>query len=172
MSIIARIPINPNGVRVRYPVARFIAPFGGGQYDFNQPFNTNQLLIPLENNSIYLIERINFYANVSEVAWLESAGAELPFFRLRFQNNPSNSIFPEPVRCGNYIANGEQLVFFRNTRKDDDLLITFGGIINQVAATVGVDPILAQVNFTIYQIINEKWAKQFIDPEHYAELGL
>lgn len=174
MAIIERIPVNPNGVRVRYPVKRFSAPFAAGQYDFNQAGNQDIPILPLANNSIYLIERINFFAGIAEATWLESMDTEanFPFFKLHLLKSPATSIFPEPIRCVNYIDNAEQLVFFRSLQKDDTLLITFGGIINQVAASVGIDPMLAEVNFTLYQVINEEWAKKFIDPKYYDTLGL
>ena len=70
--------------------------------------------------------------------------------------------WPEPVRCVNYIDNEEQLVFFRTGRVADDLLITFNGIVNQVAGMVGIDPLLAQVNFTMYEITDSQWIEKFI----------
>ena len=66
MSLIAQIPINPHGSRVRYPVKRFSAPFVAGAYDFDQVGNTDLLLYSLSPSSVYCMERINFFANVSE----------------------------------------------------------------------------------------------------------
>lgn len=164
MSLVAQIPINPNGSRVRYPVKRFSAPFGAGTYNFAQVGNTDVLLYKLSASSVYCMERINFYANVSEADWLEGMGAEatFPAFTVRFQHSPDVSIWPEPVRCVNYIDNEEQLVFFRTTRQDDNLLITFTGLVNQVAGMVGTDPLLAQVNFTMYEITDQPWIEKFI----------
>src|SRR5690606_25361603 len=109
MAIIERIPVNPQAVRVRYPVVRFSAPFAAGQYDFAQPGNTDQVLLPLESNSVYLIERINFFAQVAEADWLLSmdTAQNFPAFRLHYQNDDANSLYPEPVRCVNYIDNAE-----------------------------------------------------------------
>lgn len=167
MSVVAQIPINPNGVRVRYPVKRFSAPFVGGQYDFNQPGNTDQLLYTLAPESVYLMERINFAANVSEADWLGSMASEADFpgFVVNLKSDQSASLWPEKVRCVNYKSNAEQLVFFRTTQKADQLLITFDGIVNQVPGMVGVDPLLAQVNFTMYEITNQPWIREFIDKQ-------
>jgi len=167
MAIIAQIPINNNSTRVRYPVFRFSAPLGAGIYDFNIAGNTDQLLMPLQSNSVYLIERINFFAQAGEADWLESmrTPADFPAFTLRYQNESANSIFPEPVQCVNFVDNLEQLVFFRTTRDRENLLISFTGIVNQVAGMVGLNPLLTEVNFTIYQITDETWIKKFINPE-------
>jgi len=170
MSIIERIPVNPNAVRVRYPVKRFSAPFAAGQYDFAQAGNTNQLLLTLQANSVYLIERINFFAEADEADWLRSMDTEanFPAFRVHYLNDDANSLYPEPVRCVNYIDNAEQLVFFWTTREDESLLISFSGIVNQVAGMVGVDPLLAEVNFTLYQITDQPWNKRFINPDEFG----
>lgn len=170
MAIIERIPVNPQAVRVRYPVIRFSAPFAAGQYDFAQPGNTDQVLLPLEANSVYLIERINFFAQVAEADWLLSmdTAANFPAFKLHYQNDDANSLYPEPVRCVNYIDNAEQLVFFWTTREDENLLISFSGIVNQVAGMVGIDPLLAEVNFTLYQVTDQKWNLNFINPDHFG----
>lgn len=164
MAVIAEIPINPNGCRVRYPVKRFSAPFGAGIYDFDQAANTNVLLYDLSPHSVYLMERINFFANISEADWLGGMGAQdtFPAFVVNLKYSKAASLWPEPVRCVNYIDNEEQLVFFRTTRDDDQLLITFNGQVTQVAGSVGVDPLLAQVNFTMYEITDQHWIEKFI----------
>lgn len=170
MAIIEKIPVNPNAVRVRYPVKRFSAPFAAGQYDFNQPGNQNQLLLPMQANSVYLIERISFFAQAAESDWLLSMDTEanFPAFRLHYQFDDAHSLYPEPVRCVNYVDNAEQLVFFFSTRENENLLISFSGIVNQVPGMVGTDPLLAEVNFTLYQITDEAWNRRFINPDHFG----
>jgi hypothetical protein len=170
MSITEKIPVNPNAVRVRYPVQRFSAPLIAGQYDFGIAANTDILLLPLQSNSVYLIERISFFAQATESDWLESMGtaAQFPAFRLHYQFDDANSLYPEPVRCVNYVDNAEQLVFFRTTRDSENLLISFSGIVTQVAGMVGLNPLLAQVNFTIYQVTDENWNRKFINPDEFG----
>lgn len=161
MSILAKIPRDS---RVRYPVARFSAPFAAGVYNFSIPANENVVLLaPMQVSTVYLIERINFFANVPEGVWLESQDtiANYPNFRLHFLNSPSESLYPEPVRCVNYIDNGEQLIWYASTRSDESLLISFAGLVNQVPATVGIPTLFAQVNFTIYQVQNAEWIELF-----------
>ena len=162
MSILAKIPRDS---RVRYPVQRFQAAFALGVYDFSiVAGNQNQVLInPMQQNTVYLIERINFYASVPEGAWLEAqpALANFPSFRLSFLNSPSDSIYPEPIRCVNYVDNSEQLIWYYSTREAEQLLISFGGQVNQPASMVGIPTVFSQVNFTMYQIQNQDWVKAF-----------
>lgn len=176
MSLIERIPGSPAMQRVRYPVKRFSAPFLAGQYSFNQAANQNVLLMPLKANSVYLIERISFFAGAganAEGNWLEGMPAEVdfPFFRLHYRNDDANSLYPEPVRCVNFVDGLEQLLFFWSTREEEDLLITFGGIVNQVAGMVGIDPLLAEVNFTMYQITDSGWNRAFIEAQGVFPIG-
>lgn len=163
MSVIERIPLNNRASRVRYPPLRFAAPFLAGQYNFNQAANTDALLMKMSSNSLYLITAFSFFANVADSAWLESMDtkANFPAYRLRFKNGSAPSIFPDPIQCVNYVDNAEQLVYFDSGRKDEELLITFGGIINQVPAMVGQATIYAEINFTIYQITDEAFIREY-----------
>jgi hypothetical protein len=148
-------------------VIRFSAPLLLGQYNFGIAANTDIQLLKMQSNSVYLIERVSFFGQADEADWLESmdTAANFPAYRLHYQNDDSNSLFPEPIQCVNYVDNAEQLVFFRSTRDNENLLISFSGIVNQVAGMVGLDPLLCQVNFTLYQVTDEPWIKKFINPE-------
>jgi len=163
MSVIERIPLNNRASRVRYPPLRFSAPFDAGKYDFDQPGNTDVLLMELASNSLYLITAFSFFANVSESTWLEGMDTKLnfPAYRFKFKFNKSPSILPDPVQCVNYTDNAEQLVYFDSGRSGDQLLISFSGIVNQAAGSVGVDPLLAAINFTMYQITDEAFIRQY-----------
>jgi hypothetical protein len=167
LSITEHIPVNPNSTRVRYPVKRFSAPLLLGAYNYGIPANTDQLLLKMQANSVYLLERFSFFAQSSESDWLESMGAEIDFpsYRIHYRYDDSNSLLAEPVRCVNYVDNAEQLVFFRSTREGEELLISFSGIVNQVAGMVGLDPLLCQVNFTLYQVTDSHWITRFINPK-------
>lgn len=163
MPIILQIPLTVNASRPRFPVLRFSAPFAGGQYSFNQPGNTNITLMNLQSNSLYLLAAYSFFANVAEADWLGSmdTAANFPAFQLKFKNETAPSIYPDPLRCVNYVDNADQLVYFNSGRSGDVLQITFSGIVNQVAGMVGVDPLLAEVNLNIYQITDQEFIKKY-----------
>ncbi len=174
MPVIAKIPLTVNAVRMRWPVTRFSAPFANGQYSFNQPGNTNVTLMKLQSNSLYLISAFTFFANVAESDWLGSmdTAANFPAYQLRFQKSSSESIYPDPIRCVNYVDNADQLVYFASGRSADVLEITFSGIVNQVAGTVGVNPLLAEVNLSMYQITDQEFIKAYNSAPGAAVHGL
>lgn len=163
MSIAVKIPDN---ARVRYPVSKFTGSLVLGKYDFSVPANENIVLLEMNKESIYLLERINFSAQLNEGVWLKSQDtiANYPNFRLDFEKSLSASIYPEPVRCLNYLDNAEQLLYFQSRKAGDKLRITFTGKVNQVAETVGDAEISTQVSFTIYQIDDKNWINWFLSP--------
>lgn len=172
MSIISKIP---DDSRARYPVVRFESdPLDGfADYDWENAGNTNVTLMDdVTPGAVYLIERINFFANASESDWLESmkTPADFPRISIRFSRIGGGSIFADPFRCVNYVDNAEQLVYFRTSQKDDTIVASMYGKVAQVPGMVGKLTLLAQANFTIYEIRNAAWLKIFeSDP---ARLGL
>jgi len=172
MSVISRIPDNS---RVRYPVARFESSGlnGLGQYAFENAGNTLvTLMTEMSASHVYLVERVSFYANVPEAAWLESmlTPADFPRVALQFNRIGGASIYAEPFRCVNYVDNSEQLIYFRALQNGDILAATMFGTITQTPAMVGMLTVLAQINFTVYEITDKNWIGLFErDP---ARLGL
>jgi len=149
----------PPKARVRKPQKRFFANFLAGDYDFNQTWNTEQLVIKLDNNSVYLISRSKFSANIDEGVWLEGLKTEDEFPRYILQKKLKKglSIYAEPSRCLNYDDDAEEMTYFQTSQKDDELLITFLGVQEQTAAMGFINPLITQVSFIIYQINQADW---------------
>lgn len=172
MSIISKIP---DDSRVRYPVARFRSADldGLGEYDWETAGNTNVLLLEaLKPTSVYLLERISYYANVAESAWLESMllPEDFPRVSVRLDGISGHSIYGDPFRCVNFVDNNEQLIYFKGLQTAANLVATMYGKVGQVPAMVGKLSLLGQINFTVYEIVNREWIKTFErDPAH---LGL
>jgi len=156
MSVVVVIP---PGARVRKPQKRFYANFFIGDYDFNQTWNTDQLVMTLDINSVYLIERRAFSANMTEGVWLGGLKTEdeFPKYILQKKYKKGQSIYAEPTRCLNYEDNSEEVSYFKTDQKDDELLISFIGVQKQTAAMNFVNPLITQVSFTIYQINQADW---------------
>jgi hypothetical protein len=172
MSIISKIPDNS---RIRYPVALFVSDNldGSAQYNWENAGNAAvPLMTEMSASNVYLIERVNFFANVAESDWLESMIAPINFPRvsLGFNRIGGASIYAEPFRCVNYIDNAEQLLYFRALQNGDILTATMIGRIQQSAGMVGNLNLRAQINFNIYEITDRKWINLYErDPAH---LGL
>lgn len=163
MSIISKIPDNS---RVRYPVVRFQSDPLDAMAQYNWA-NAGNLRVPLISEmtpaNVYLIERISFFANVAESDWLESmmTAADFPRIALQFDRIGGASIYGEPFRCVNFIDNNEQLIYFKPQQKNDVMAASMFGKVQQVAGMVGKLTLLAQVNFTVYEITDKAWINLF-----------
>lgn len=163
MSIISKIPDNS---RVRYPVVRFVSDNlnGLGQYNWSVAANLNvQLIADLQPQHVYLFERVSFFANVEEGAWLESmlTPADFPRVALSYLKNVGSSIYGEPFRCVNYVDNNEQLLYTQAKQKGDVLTASMFGLVQQSPGMVGKLNLLAQINFTVYEITDKNWISLF-----------
>lgn len=174
MSIISKIPDNS---RVRYPVARFESdPLDGlGQYVWENAANLSVPLIPdLNPANVYLVERVSFFANVGESDWLESMllpinfpSVSTAFADLNGLLIGGSSIYAGPFRCVNYVDNSEQLLYFRGLQNSSQLVASMFGTVKQVPGMVGLLTLLAQINFTIYEITDKSWIRSYErDPNH------
>lgn len=172
MSVITKLPDN---ARVRYPIARFVSKDlnVASDYDFEDAANTDVLLMDkLNAGSLYLMERINFFAAAVESDWLKASrtAANFPRVTVRFSGIGGASIFGDPFRCVNYVDNSESLIWMRPTQVNSNLLASMYGKVHQVAGMVGELNLVAQINFTVYEITNRKWIETFEkDP---SQLGL
>lgn len=124
-----------------------------GVYDFGVPANTDQIVIPLDRRFIYLIDMVSFSASIAEGVYLESI-ATPPQMTFRFTSAPYR-IYPFPLPGINYKDGLNWSFFFQTTQANDNLLISMTGILNQVAATVGIPVINCYASFVIYQEEND-----------------
>lgn len=125
----------------------------------------------LEPSHIYLIERVNFFANVAESDWLSSmiTAADFPRIALQFDRIGPGSIYAEPFRAVNYVDNAETLIYFRCQQKGDRLCATMFGQVQQVPGMVGMLNLISQINFTVYEITDTAWAQTFErNPERFG----
>lgn len=125
-----------------------------GQYGFTQvAANANQLVINTNPNFIYLIDRVSFSASIDEGVYLQAlgAGSIQPTLRFRFLKASQTSLYPYALPAINYKDGLEFAFFFYSPKRGDQLLISMAGVLNQVAAMVGVGEIIAQASFVIYQ---------------------
>lgn len=135
--------------------ANFNAPLG--QYGFTQnTANQNQVVLNLKKEYIYLIDLLSFSSSIAEADYLLSLSptATTPTARLKLQKASGTYLFPAPFPAVNYKDNMPFSLWVYSPQGNDQLLIDFFGVLDQVAATVGIPIIRAQVSFVIYQINN------------------
>ena len=133
-----------------------------GVYDFtNNAANQNVSVLGLETNTVYMIDRINVGANISEEQFLGSINS-FPFLYLRKKQKNKN-LYKFPVPIGNLIDNGEMTNFFYTDNKDDELIMTFEGVLNQLASMVGITTVTIQISLNIYMIDSAYFVGSFRD---------
>jgi len=150
MSVIERISVKALPIETNN---RFAATFNAptlGQYDFGVAANTRQVVItPLNPNYVYMIDRVSFSASIDEGVYLRSINT-LPQFRL-FLTQTQWGVYPRPLPAVNYKDNLEWRFWFWTEKSGENLEVTLTGALNQVAETVGVPTIYANLSFVVYE---------------------
>jgi len=154
MAIIERISVKALPIETNN---RFAAAFNvptPGQYDFGTPVvpiaANVQIAIPVLNpNYVYMIDRVSFSASIDEGVYLESI-AVTPEIRLYLQNT-TYPLYARGLPGVNYKDNLEWRYWFWTGKKNDALIVRLTGSLNQVAATVGVATIFANLSMVIYE---------------------
>lgn len=163
MSIPLKIPINSQpSITGNIFSAAFNVPTLN-RYDFtNTAANQNVNVLQLEKWAVYVIERINFAANIPQGEYLEAidTAGGLPDFQL--STTASNQqIFPNRQPLINYVDNLEVIQVFRTQQDNDFLRVSFRGLFAQTAALVGVGTLYAFLQMNIYKIQDVEWIQKF-----------
>jgi len=170
MSIPIAIPVS---AQVIPTVNRFTATFNAptiNRYDFGIAANTDQLILAMENRSIYIIEQVAFSMDIAEADFENSINI-VP--QIRFTRAvPATQIFQAPLPFANYFDGLNTYMFFSGVGGNDVLQGTFTGILNQVPATVGKLTITANVQLQIYKINDQQWIAKFLDRKNDLGAGL
>lgn len=162
MSIIQRITPEATPFET---VNTFQATFnaeGTGVYNFG--FDTTQqgqVVLELNRNYVYLIDRVSFAVTAPEGVYLEAINT-LPRFRLRFRRD--NMIAFANGLPGVKYHDGLEFNFWTFTDKANDALVCdMTGVLNQVAALIGVVQVFATLSLVIYQENNSQMVRAIKD---------
>jgi len=152
MSIIYQIP---HTARFFSPRVEFTAAFNVpliGSYSFDVAANQNKTLLEVKENSIYLIERINWSASVGSEVWTGSLDPlTIPEIVIKGKIDEA-LIFPKPFSLANYASDAPFVAWYICNRSNDALQISAAGAIKQIAATIGVPEISIVLSFSIYAV--------------------
>lgn len=162
MSVSYQIPTQANFIPTS---TQFSALFGvptPGVYDFtNTTGNVNVSVLKIEPNTIYMIDQIHVGANLTEGQYLESINTFPQLYvRKKIKNR---NLYKFPVPIANLIDNGDMTNFFYTDNKNDELIMTFEGILNQLPSMIGISPVIVQISLNIYAIDAAYFAGAFRD---------
>jgi hypothetical protein len=135
------------------------------RYDFtNTAANQNVVVLPLERWAVYVIERVNFSANIDESVYLEAIDTNggLPSFQC-LTTVAGQQIFPNRQPVINYVDNLEVIQPFWTQQDNDNLLVTFRGLFTQPGAIAGLTTMYTYLQMNIYKIQETQWIKNFFD---------
>lgn len=150
MSIIQRITPEATPFETANTFQATFNAAGTGVYDFG--FDATQqgaLVLELNQNYVYLIDRISFAVTAPEGVYLEAINT-LPMFRLRFRRD--NLIAFANGIPGTKYHDGMEFSFWTySDKKNDALILDMSGVLNQVADLIGVAQVFATLSLVIYQ---------------------
>lgn len=136
---------------------RFQATFnaaGTGLYEFAfDGTQQNALVLPLNQNYVYLIERVSYSVSMDEGVYLGAVTTPLPEFRLRFGANQLIA-FANPIRGVIYHDAMEHNFWVWTDKGSDTLTVSMVGTLNQTAPLIGTPQIFAYLSLVIYQEAN------------------
>lgn len=128
---------------------------GWSAYSFNTPANTNQKVIDLQKNSVYFLERITVGGNISEEIFNNSIN-DIPLLVLKYKQTGS-IVYEKPIPILGYYQNQEISTFIKSEITNDELLMSFNPVLNQVLDTIGLDEMRIGISFSFFVIDNNEY---------------
>jgi hypothetical protein len=130
-----------------------------GKYSFLIPQNTDQPVIELKKNAVYLIERISIGGDIGEEIYFQSLEI-VPELILK-RSISKERIYPKPLPVLNYADGSEITAWIISNKKNDILTITMNGLLRQTALLNGVLSIKISASLSIYEITNTSFFNRF-----------
>ena len=150
MSIIYKIPQQSRFISTSTVfVSTFNVPTPG-RYDFNVAANQNVNVIELQKNVVYLIERLSFGGNISEIEFLSSI-VDFPLLSIK-RSVSSEIVYQRPLPIVNYADGIETAAWIHSDKQNDFLTFSLSGLLLQTPAMVGLVNVKIQVTASIYAI--------------------
>ena len=157
-----RLPIPLSDTKPIITANQFTATFNVptvGRYDFDVTANQSVKLIDLNATGLFVIERISYGLNMPAEAYNESI-VTIPNVQFLTQKT-QKPVLPNTQPFVVYFNNFETVMFVQTKQDQDELLITFRGQLQQVAATAGWPTVTANLSMNIYEIKNKDWIDLF-----------
>lgn len=141
------------------------------KYDFtNVVANQDQTVLRMTGSSVYVIERVCFSTTIPEGTFQESIDSAISVPQLIFKTRKTGQqVFDRPLPFINYVDNLELLLFQPGDQSDDEIIVSFQCILDQVPATVSVNTIKAFLQLNIYEVQNTDWIRRFFYNRATAE---
>jgi hypothetical protein len=139
-----------------------------GKYDFtNYKVGGNRfnvavdLGLAMNPNYLYFFHQMNFSLSIAEEDYLQAIDpGTVPTLAVKDSTNRKN-IFHSPFRMFRYFENAAIDSYHFNLNANSSLVADFQCVLDQIADLVGVDPIYAQISFSVYEIREETFINKY-----------
>jgi len=121
-----------------------------GKYDFGIAGNAQQEIIPLQPNTVYLIERLRVAGTIAEGDYVESIDT-LPLVSIN-RSIRDERVYSRPIPIVTYAEGWEVGAWVLSDKAGDLLTMTFTGVLNQIPSTVGLASIRVSVSLSIFAV--------------------
>lgn len=129
-----------------------------GVYDFGIAANVKQTVLEMSPGITYFVDNFSFAGNISQEDFL-SAVSTTPYM-IMSRKNDGDRIFTKTLPLNQFASQKPATVFISSNKKNDYLLLTLSGLLNQTANLVGVDPVVFTVSFSVYAIDNNDFNRE------------
>lgn len=139
-----------------------------GKYDFTNlklAGNRVNVSVPLglsmNPNYLYFFHQMNFSLSIAESDFLQAIDSgSVPELAVKDSTNFRN-IFHAPFRLFRYFENAAIDSFHLNLNGNARMIADFQCTLNLIASLVGITDIYAQIAFSIYEITENKFIKDY-----------
>jgi len=161
MSVFFQIPVTARPIQTGNIFSATFNTPTLGKYDFGIAGNQNQNVIPIQRNSIYLIERLTIAGTIDNATYLTSISTT-PLLRLG-KSLTGENVYARPFPIVTFLENQEFAAWVWTDKDNDFLTMSLSGILDQVLATVGVLTLKLSVSLSVYAIEDNAYAKAVRD---------
>lgn len=141
-----------------------------GVYDFNIAANQNRPVLNMNQNAIYLINRITIGGTISQEQYLSNL-VLLPLMVLKFTKE-NQRVYPLSIPLVQFSDAQEAVAFFWTDKSDDALTMSIPtGQIGQDASLVGVPSVKLNISLSIFEITDNGFIQNFKNDNTAARTG-
>jgi hypothetical protein len=141
-----------------------------GLYDFAVAGNVGQVVIPLNLNSVYLLNRITIGGTIPQEEYLFNI-VTLPLLRLRYLKE-NQSIYRSPIPVVQFIDGMEAVAWLWTEQSRDSLIMDLDiGQLSQDAFLVGVATVRINVCLTIFECFDNGFVQEFKKSNSNSRIG-
>lgn len=168
MSLITKIPPRSRfePISVRFTATyNAITPF---RYDYTLQGSPGALVnqdiqvTEIKNQSVYMLERLRFSFTIEDTQYSAAIGTNpTPLLYLQIESQQKMLIYSKPWPINDFVRDNEHVIYFQTVQKNDNLIASFRGRINQTAPMLPFPIVDGILQANLYEIKNKDWIEEY-----------